>query len=691
MRKRVIKGLLSFVMMVSILCGNSLIANAAKEPTLEIIPQPIPLGKAGRYIEIPIQLRNTSNYIAKDIVITPVVDDTVPLSIEELNIKKSIKMITPKKKSEVMTFKFLVKKSAKIDTYPMKFKVIYKNTEGSPRTPLDEILYFKVTEEHLPPKLTVKEITFDRELIKAGEDFTMNMTIKNLGTIPVENTYITLEPTEKIGVVGYGTERYLLTVKAVGEQTVSFRLKAKEDLESGSYPIVVNLRYDNGGKEEAKKAQTFYIDVKGQDDKQPANLMISELTIPKLANTDETFTLSFAVENKGMGMAKDIEIEVGAENESIVPVTLNKKLYQCLQPGSKEIVQFSFKGNKDLKTQNYPIKISLSYKENDSKKAEKITLNQYAGIYINGKKALSGTVPILIVSNYKPEPQIVKAGDTFDLSLDFWNTSTEKEVRNMKVTLTVKESSETSKDDVFTPENGNTTFYVASIEPNSKVTRKITMFTVPDAQAKTYKIQVNFDYEYENNGEVSKSTSTDVIGIPVVQPSRLEYSSINTAVEYPVEQGGDVSLEFYNTGKVKLINLMIKMEVDDPESIRVENGTYYVGNFEVGNTDFYEASVIPSKEGEIKGKIIFTYEDPTGKQEIAEQPFVVQGTPMIEEEPQLEGIPEELVNGKEQEKVGKGSLWIWIISGSALLVLVIIIILLVRRKKRRDLSLNEDF
>lgn len=691
MRNRVLKGLLSFVMMLSILCGNSMIANAAKQPTLEIVPQAIPEGKAGRYIEIPIQLRNTSNYIAKDIVITPVVDDTVPLSIEELNIKKSIKMITPKKKSEVITFKFLVKKNAKINTYPMKFKVTYKSSEGSPMTPLDEILYIKVTEEHLPPKLTVKEITFDQEEIKAGEEFTMDMVIKNLGTIAVENIYVTLEPTDKIGVVDYGTERYLLTVQAIGEEKVSFKLKAKENLESGSYPIVANLRYDNGGKEEEKKAQTFYIDVKGQDDKQPASLIISDLSIPESVDADETFTLAFAVENKGMGMAKDIEIEVAAENESIVPVTLNKKLYQSLEPGAKEVVQFSFKGSRDLKTQNYPIKITLNYKEDDSKNAQKITLNQYAGIYINGKKALSGTVPILIVSSYKPEPQIVKAGDTFDLSLDFWNTSTEKEVRNMKVTLTVKESSETSKDDVFTPENGNTTFYVASIEPDSKVTRNITMFTVPDAQAKTYKIQVNFDYEYENNGEVSKSTSTDVIGIPVVQPSRLEYSSINTAVEYPVEQGGDVSLEFYNTGKVKLINLMIKMEVEDPENVRVENGTYYVGNFEVGNTDFYEASVIPTKEGEIKGKIIFTYEDPTGKQEVAEQPFVVQGTPMIEEEPPIEGIPEEFVNGLEQEGKGKGSLWIWIISGSVLLVLIIIIILLVRRKKRRDLRLDEDF
>ena len=45
-----------------------------------------------------------------------------------------------------------------------------------------------------------------------------------------------------------------------------------------------------------------------------------------------------------------------------------------------------------------------------------------------------------------------------------------------------------------------------------------------------------------------------------------------------------VSLEFYNTGKVTLYNMMVKIEGD----FQTENGQYYVGNFQSGNSEHFE-------------------------------------------------------------------------------------------------------
>ena len=78
-----------------------------------------------------------------------------------------------------------------------------------------------------------------------------------------------------------------------------------------------------------------------------------------------------------------------------------------------------------------------------------------------------------------------------------------------------------------------------------------------------------------------------------------------------VEQGMPVTVGFnyYNTGKVTLNNVMIKVE----GNVDCQNKNTYVGNMESGSSDYFETTFTPYETGEVPVSIVITYEDPSGE------------------------------------------------------------------------------
>ncbi|HEY8363828.1 MAG TPA: hypothetical protein VIK77_13335, partial [Tissierellaceae bacterium] len=296
--------------------------------------------------------------------------------------------------------------------------------------------------------------------------------------------------------------------------------------------------------------------------------------------------------------------------------------------------------------------------------------------------------PRLIIDKYSFEPQLVRAGENFQMKLSFYNTSSTKTVKNIKIFLTA-EPGGTSGDSpnaggsVFTPVDSSNTFYIDSIPPKGRVEKTITMFTVPDALAKTHTIIANFEYE-DNEGNPLEDQER--IGVPVVQQSKLDTSELTVYPDTMVGQPTPVSLEFYNTGKVTLYNLMVKLEGD----FQTENGSYYVGNFPSGSSDYFEGMVIPNQPGEVKGAVVFTYEDSTGEIQEVRKEFTlnVMDMPPMEEFPSdVPPIDDYNPNGGGIKNILK-SKWLWI----TLVVIAAAVggVVFYRKKKRaKEMGLDE--
>jgi len=659
---------------------NAIPESTTDMPVLQILSGDIPVGWAGGNIVIPLTISNVSTYEAREIKITPVLEGDV-FTVDQVTVYRNIEKIQAGKSTDI-DFKFTVNKNAKAGTYKIPLKIEYKVAHGVDYKSQQVDIYVKISEEHLPPRLVVREVNTKPAVIKPGEDFTLDFVLWNMGTLEATNLSVDLNLGDNFSAADNLTAKFFQELKGVSSLELNYRLKAGDKLKSGSYPVTLKFEYDGGNLE-----YPVYVIVEG-DDSNNADIVTGNVNAPQQAvSPEETFAVGFDVINTGSSEAKDIKVTVES-GDRILPKSLNVLTINSLGPGESAPVNFSFIATKDAENKVYPIKVTIEYKNGD----EQVKKEQYIGVMVEKEEESTlNTVPKIIISEYSSDPAMVKAGENFTLHLTFLNTSKVKAVVNMKINLVVNETGQETKGNVFTPVQSSNTFYIDRLEPGESADKTVVMYTVPDAQAKTYVVTAVFEYEYEENGQLKTNKMEDVFGIPVIQPAKLEVTEVIVSEPAYVGEPLYISSEFYNMGRVKLSNLMVKVESDDFDT---REANYFVGNFEIGASDYYEAAITPLKPGESRGKVVYTFEDAAGEEYRIEKEFtvnVMEAAPVINPFPGFDN-PGDFRPGMEMpgEKASKFPVIPVVIGGVVLVGIVVLIIVLKRRKKRKELMLDED-
>jgi hypothetical protein len=226
----------------------------------------------------------------------------------------------------------------------------------------------------------------------------------------------------------------------------------------------------------------------------------------------------------------------------------------------------------------------------------------------------------MIVSAYTVDPIIVSAGREFDLEITFQNASSEKAVKNIIVKIEAAENTE-RRGAVFTPVNGSNTHFIDHIEPQGKVTKTLRMYTVPDAEARTYNLNIDFDYQDEDLIERKRS---ERIGINVKQTTRLELSQ-EPFIPEMTTPGQRVSFWFsiINSGQVSLSNVRVRVDSANEGAFDTGEANMYVGNLGRGNQMSYDGVIVPLLAGKQQGTIVVYGEDATGEIVEYKHPFVL--------------------------------------------------------------------
>lgn len=301
--------------------------------------------------------------------------------------------------------------------------------------------------------------------------------------------------------------------------------------------------------------------------------------------------------------------------------------------------------------------------------------------------------PKLIISSYDISPKMVEAGQNFTLNLSLYNTNSENTIYNLKVTLDqgnsqnvsggqTGENATVTDSSVFSPVGRSNTFYRSAIYPWNYTSESFTMNVLPNAKAGNYLMNVNFEYEdYLGN----QYQTTETIGIPVVQTAAISTSDISMDDVFQGEPA-NISLNIYNTGKDSLTNLMCKVE---GEGFDVDEPTHFIGNFAQGASESYSFNVTPKEGKVLKGKVIISYEDSTGKKHTEEKTFSKE----ISENMNVDSEGNPIDTGEEQTVevrpiYERPSFWI------GFLVLILLIVFFVRRKRKKkrekELRIDED-
>lgn len=485
--------------------------------------------------------------------------------------------------------------------------------------------------------------------IVPGSYVALGYEIENISDVLAKNIDLNISLPAEAGLsVRGGTTTQKVKAIEPGKKTyVYYEMNVGKTAKFGSYEIKTSLSYESEfNKETIKEETSAFINI-GGDASQNSQLIIQDLKFPAATlGVNKTFDVSFKIRNQGQSVAKSIRASAKSDDPSgVVSRTVSDILVRDLAPGEEETVSYKFFTTKGGSTKNYPINIKIEYLDDFTDSKEPKTVEQIVGVFLNnpenigdGKDAKKST-PKLIIDRYEFTPKLPLAGNEFEMNLSFYNTNAKKAVKNIKIDLTSQDTtdnnSNTSGSSVFTPVDSSNTFYIGRIAPNGKVEKTIKMFVVPDATAKTYTITANFEYEDDENNEYKSSEN---IGVPVYQESKLDIDPINYQTNAFVGDNIPITANFYNTGKVTLYNFKVTLTSDNAT---INNGTYYIGNFNSGGQDIYEGSIMPNEPGEIKAQLKFTYEDSTGevKEQTEDINITVDEAPPMDPDLGPDGMP----------------------------------------------------
>lgn len=458
--------------------------------------------------------------------------------------------------------------------------------------------------------------------------------------------------TEGISLTGGFSSKMISKIPMGGSTAFSFPLVASADMAAGNYPVAIKLKYQDEFGKEYEKTQQYYINVGGVAGRK-ADLEIRNMKEPGgVYGVNQNFTVSFDLYNKGEVTAKQIVVTAEpVDSSAVVPKSASMKTISELAPGASTHQSFTFAGTAASTSQNYAIQFTVEYTSGGTATT---TFKQFAGVNVSNPDKddeENTSKPKIIVSNYECDPLIVMAGDEFDLKMTLMNTHKEKAVKNIKMFLTLAEetSSETEKSgNIFTPVNSSNTFYFDSIPSKGTVDKSLRLYVVPDAQPKTYTLTVNFEYEDSKGTEY---TATELLGINVKQATELQIDDFSIPETVEQFQPVTIAFSYYNTGKVTLNNLMIKVEGD----VDCPNKSTYIGNMESGYSDYFETTFTPNNVGEVPVSIVITYEDPSGETIEERRDMVLNVTePFVPED--MEGMEEDSPMDMKQIASGIGLL-----------------------------------
>ncbi|WP_310550616.1 COG1361 S-layer family protein [Paenibacillus glufosinatiresistens] len=644
----------------------------------------VPSGEAGGMLTLALPIKNGSSNAARSVTVTLEPGDAakIPFEAGVVNLSQTIDQINPGE-TRAAAFNLKLRSDAAAGVYALKLNYAFTNAAGDPFTS-SEGLYIKVTNSSVPARISLVSVSQTPAEAVPGQKVKLAVRIANDGTVPSGNVRVTLTGLKADGFALSGDtgSRRIASIAGGGTQEAVFSLTAAAGLAGGSQPLGVRLDYKDESGAAVSDESPIFIPVRQTEGAAPAAVVIDKLISPEsVMLPGDRFNVGFRLVNSGGVKAQNVKVSVTSDKE-LIPVTLSNVIVPSLAPGASKALSFKLAVAPDAATRNYPVSIAVEYDVVQAGQTVKNTLQQYVGVYVQGKGAVTAspealkTVPRIIVSRYAVQPAQVAAGKEAAVELALLNTSSLMGVSNIKLTVT-------SDDGTFTIDGSNTLF-IESLPSRGTVQRALKVRAKPDAEPKVYSLTLNLDYE---DAKGNPYTSKETVSLPVVQENRLNAGEVAVGGEAYPGQPVPLSMEFYNMGKAVLYNLMVTVE---GEGFQSANGSYYVGNFASGRSDTFQPTITANAPGELKGEVVFAFEDAAGTRSEIRKPFkvtVMEAPPA----PDMSGAQPE----QPLEAGGKSALRKYLPYGLAALAVlagaVTALVLRRRRRRRKEMELDDDF
>ena len=606
--------------------------------------------------------------------------------------------------SQPFSFALTTSETMSTGSYPINFGVRFFGEDGREYT--NEFVYYvhvqaieeeeeEEEEEKDRPVIEIRSVRSPSNIIEIDNDFEITLNLQNTGLERARNVRISADYENNQAIVPKSAsvqQVQLLQPSESGE--VTFKFAPTRFAQTRSYTIGFNVSYETGIN---SAVESFYVyagvnvyspeeeDEEDEEKKEKAIIEIRSIHSPEdIISLDEDFEITLNLVNAGLEQARHVRISSEyADTQAIIPKSASVQQIQSLQPSESGEVTFRFSPTRFSQTQNYTIGFNVMYETGIDSEVE--SFNIYAGVNVYNPEPeepedeIEGnrSIPRIIISRYSSEPSIVEAGQEFDLNLRFRNTSRTTPIRNIKAFITVDERSQ-EKGNVFSPVNASNTFFIEEISPNAESDHSLRLYTVPDADTRTYTILINFEYE---DADANAYTAVEQVGINVRQTVRLDTDNFNVPQWANAYEMVPISFEIFNTGNVRLSNVKVHLEVVSGE-FDITGSSMFYGTMDTGISEYYDGVFIATMPGDIEGLAVVSYNDDTGTEFRHELPFALNvSEPMMMDHGDFD---RHMYEDLSQESSIWGGTLFWSIVGVTAAIVIFIFRKKILKKLRKD-------
>lgn len=462
---------------------------------------------------------------------------------------------------------------------------------------------------------------------------------------------------------------------------------------SGRYTLKVSFTYLDGNDNVFTTEDTFQVSVGGKSNQyayiQSASFEDEEIGKENKSILNVNFHNPYGLNIFDMRVSLNLEQSKGFTlYENFLPAEI-----EVLETGQSATIPFSVYLGSEVSTGNYPITFDVSYKDAFGKR-----FAYTETIYTQVKRSPDaggdgkGGQPRIIVSNYSTDTETINAGQSFTLDFTLQNTSSETAVSNIKVVLGSVTSGSTggsgssSSGEVFFPAAGSNSFFIERISPKGSATQQIELMSRQDIEPGVYAVLLKIDYE---NDSGTAFASEEQIAFAVNQEQRLDIQGMNLPTDGQSGMPLPLSFQYINKGKSTIYNFSVAIEGD----FTLDGGDTYIGNLSAGYNDYFDGSLIPNGEGELKGAVVLKYEDSQGQEKEERTEFTANIMPMDMGvfEPGIDSGMMPGMPGMPEAKAGF-PLWGWIVIGVVVLggAGAGVFLFLKKRKANKKAAVNDE-
>lgn len=627
------------------------------------------------------------------------------------------------------TFKvpFTVKSSAVSGNTEVTFKLSGVDKYGRSVEEISETLYVRIgTAEVVTdgPSLSLATKQNYKLLVPSTEDSVV-IRITNNGSRIAKNIKLVCD--NGLGVSSGLTKSYTSSYIAVEDIPAGKTVKVEvpflvgAGFAKGIHELEFSVTYLDEDKHEYKSdTMTMYVEHYKTGEVAEADgityLHLSGVSqSPSSPVAGDKVTVSFTIHNKGTEKVTNLQF-YGTNLSAAGFQPVSGEPYQnegSLEAGESKKVTMSFRAGEDIPKGVNALTIGYDFFDS-ANKAQTLTTTIFVLNVINHKfDVIDVGRPKIIVSDYSTEPEIIRAGDTFDFTYTLKNTHTGKEARNIKITLSQAEG-------VLAPAQGTNIFYIDKLDPSQEVELSLPLKSRSDTVTGDYPVVLKLEYEYDDMSEIDKEhggvSEENTLKIRVIENYRpvIENIYIDAYQGIIVGQPVDLNFEFYNMGKSTLGNVYITIEGDF--ALANNSAMSYVGAVQGYGQEYLSPQIVPLVGGESHGTVTIHFEDSNGDEQTKSSDFQAWV-----EDPMGGGdfggdwnmnfgnisggyyngdwggdFPfEEGEFGMEGDSVDEGFFesipwWGWVIAGVVLVGGVVVVVIVVKKHKKKKESDEED-